>query len=112
MLIVKGANVYPQAIQNLIVSFQPRLTGHFRIRLQAPGPLVPPPLRLAIERGVGLGDVDLAALEDEIVRRCRDELRFAPAIDWLDPESLPRESKKSRLVEIEKEAGSGGPSAS
>ena len=108
MLIVKGANVYPQAIQNLIVSFQPRLTGHFRIRLQAPGPLVPPPLRLAIERGVGLGDVDLAALEDEIVRRCRDELRFAPAIDWLDPESLPRESKKSRLVEIEKEAGSGG----
>jgi len=112
MLIVKGANVYPQAIQNLIVSFQPRLTGHFRIRLQAPGPLVPPPLRLAIERGVGLGDVDLAALEDEIVSRCRDELRFAPAIDWLDPESLPRESKKSRLVEIEKEAGSGGPSAS
>jgi len=49
MLIVKGANVYPQAIQNLVVSFQPRVTGHFRIRLPKAGPLVQPPLRLAIE---------------------------------------------------------------
>ena len=43
MLIVKGANVYPQAIQNLVVSFQPRVTGHFRIRLPKAGPLVQPP---------------------------------------------------------------------
>ena len=100
MLIVKGVNVYPQAIQNLIVSFQPRVTGHFRIRLSAPGPLVRPPLRLAIEHGAGLSRDDLGTLEQELLRRCREDLRVAPAIDWLAPETLPRESKKSRLVEI------------
>jgi phenylacetate-CoA ligase len=100
MLIVKGVNVYPQAIQNLIVSFQPRVTGHFRIRLPAPGPLVRPPLHLAIEHGPGLSGDELGVLEQELVRRCREDLRVAPAIDWLAPETLPRESKKSRLVEI------------
>lgn len=108
MLIIKGANVYPQAIQNLIISFQPRLTGHFRIRLRAPGPLVTPPLRLAIERSAETTTFDLTTLEDEIVQRCRAELRFSPSIEWLDPESLPRESKKSRLIEIDQGTGPAG----
>ena len=66
MLIVKGVNVYPQAIQNAIVAFAPRVTGHFRIRLPEPGPLVRPPLRLAIEHGAGLGSDDVKRLEREI----------------------------------------------
>ncbi len=106
MLIVKGVNVYPQAIQNLVVSFHPRVTGHFRIRLANPGPLVQRPLQLAIEYGAGLGKDDLQRLESDIIERCRQELRFGPSIQWLPPESLPRESKKSRLIEIvDKPAG-------
>ncbi len=100
MLIVKGVNVYPQAIQNLIVSFHPRVTGHFRVRLPRPGPLVQPPLRLAIERAAGLAGEALKVLEGEIVARCRQELRFGPSIEWLPPESLARESKKIRLIEV------------
>jgi phenylacetate-CoA ligase len=100
MLIVKGVNVYPQAIQNVIVTFQPRVTGHFRIRLPEPGPLVRPPLRLAIEHGVGIASDDLKALDDELVARCRQDLRFTPSIEWLSPESLPRETKKVRLIEV------------
>lgn len=106
MLIVKGVNVYPQAIQNLIMSFQPRVTGHFRIRLPAPGPLVSPPLRLAIEHGPGLGANELKTLEVEMLRRCREDLRVAPSIHWLVPQSLPRESKKVRLIEITSEPAS------
>jgi len=100
MLIVRGVNVYPQAIQNLVVSFQPRVTGQFRIRLPRPGPLVQSRLQLAIEHAAGLGEDDLQTLEREIIERCRQELRFGPSIQWLAPESLPRESKKSRLVEV------------
>jgi phenylacetate-CoA ligase len=105
MLIVKGANVYPQAIQNLVVSFQPRVTGHFRIRLPKAGPLVQPPLRLAIEHAAGLGGAALTALDGEIVARCREELRFSPTIEWLAPETLPRESNKVRLIEIDNKLG-------
>jgi phenylacetate-CoA ligase len=106
MLIVKGVNVYPQAIQNLIMSFQPRVTGHFRIRLPAPGPLVSPPLQLAIEHGPGLGANELNTLEVDMLRRCREDLRVAPSIHWLAPESLPRETKKVRLIEITNEPAS------
>jgi phenylacetate-CoA ligase len=108
MLIVKGVNVYPQAIQNLVVSFQPRVTGHFRIRLSEPGPLVRGPLRLAVEHGAGLAAGGMQQLEREIIERCRQDLRFTPSIDWLAPESLPRESKKSRLVEITEKPPDGG----
>lgn len=104
MLIVKGANIYPQAIQNVIASFQPRVTGHFRIRLKSRGPRVDPPLQLAIEHQEGLGPADIQNLQDEIVSRCRQDLRFSPAITWLEPGSLIRESKKVRLVEIEGDA--------
>jgi phenylacetate-CoA ligase len=105
MLIVKGANVYPQAVQNLIVSFQPRVTGHFRIRLPKPGPLVQPPLQLAIEHAAGLAGEALKTLDHEIVARCREELRFGPVIEWLAPETLPRASNKIRLVEIASKPG-------
>jgi phenylacetate-CoA ligase len=108
MLIVKGVNVYPQAIQNVIVTFQPRVTGHFRIRLPAPGPLVKPPLHLAIEHGAGMTPSELPALEREIVDRCRRDLRLAPHIEWLAPETLPRESKKVRLVEVLPSRGATG----
>lgn len=101
MLIVKGVNVFPQAIQGVIASFQPRLTGHFRIRLKSPGPLVRPPLRLAVERGAGTAESDLPAIEAELRERMARELRVRPEIVWLAPEALPRESRKVRLVEIE-----------
>ena len=105
MLIVKGANVYPAAIQNVIAGLRPRVTGHFRIWLKAPGPLVRPPLRLRVEYGPDTRDGDIAALEAELVARCRDDLRVRPVIEWLPPGTLPRESGKTNLIEIGADAG-------
>jgi hypothetical protein len=47
----------------------------------------------------------LTALDGEIVARCREELRFSPTIEWLAPETLPRESNKVRLIEIDNKLG-------
>lgn len=102
MLIVKGVNVYPQALQNVIAGFVPRVTGHFRIRLPAPGPQVMPPLRLVIEKAAGISTDGLVQLKQAMLARFRDELRVTPEIEWVEPESLPRESKKVQLVEIVK----------
>ena len=92
MLIVKGVNVYPEAIRNVLLAFAPRLTGHFRIVLARPGPAVEPPLRLRIE---GVSEV-----EKELMAHFRSELRIAPAIEWLAPGSLPREAHKTKYIEI------------
>jgi phenylacetate-CoA ligase len=95
MLIVKGVNIYPEAIRKLLLEFAPHVTGHFRIRLSRPGPAVEPPLRLRIE---GSPEV-----EKELMGRFRSELRVAPAIEWLAPEALPREAHKTKYIEIEEQ---------
>lgn len=100
MLIVKGVNVYPAALQDAIARFQPRVTGHFRIALDTPGPLVTPPLALRVEHGEQETADTLASLAEEIVAHCRKILRIAPAIEWLAPGALPRESQKTQLIEI------------
>ncbi len=101
MLTVKGVNVYPQAIANEIARLQPRVTGAFRIVLDAPGPLVEPPLRIRIEHA-GLEGKALASLETELLEQFRDRLRIRPAFEWLAPEALPREAGKTRYIEIER----------
>jgi len=99
MLIVKGVNVYPAALQDVIAGFRPRVTGQFRILLDGPGPQVTPPLNLKIERGAGETDESLPGLAATIVGACRSRLRITPEITWISSGSLPRQQGKSMLIE-------------
>lgn len=98
MLTVKGVNVYPQAIANEIFRLSPRVTGAFRIVLDAPGPRVEPPLRIRLEHAGLAGDA-LAELENELLAQFRDRLRIRPAFEWLAPGTLPRETGKTKYIE-------------
>ena len=100
MLIVKGVNVYPEAIRSTILKFAPRVTGLFRILLDRPGPLVKPPLRIKLEYGGGLTEKDLASLEEKMLSAFKEEVRIAPSLEWVPPETLPREAKKTKYIEI------------
>ncbi|GAB6061520.1 phenylacetate--CoA ligase family protein [Deferrisoma palaeochoriense] len=101
MLIVKGVNLFPEAVRGLLEEFVPRVTGHFRIVLSGPGPRVDPPLRLRVERGEGVEGAALAQLEREIVDAMRDRLRVRPVIEWVAPGALPRPTHKARWIERE-----------
>ena len=103
MLIVKGVNVYPEAIKSAILSFEPRVTGHFRILLDRPGPVVEPPLRICLEYGRGVLEQDLVALEKEVMEHFRQELRVGPMFEWVSPESLPRGTKKTKYIQLKGE---------
>ncbi len=103
MLIVKGVNLFPNAVRNLLEGFVPRVTGHFRIVLRRPGPKVDPPLRIRVERAEGVEGEALRVLEAEIVEAMRSSLRVRPAIEWVPPGSLPRPRHKARWVEVEPE---------
>ena len=102
MLIIKGVNVYPQAVGAVLARYYPRLTGAFRIVLDKPGPLVTPPLSVRLERGDALQDADIAGLEAELLAEFRAALRIAPELVWLPAGALPRETMKTALVQIEK----------
>jgi phenylacetate-CoA ligase len=83
----------------VIAQFRPRVTGAFRIRLDAPGPLVRPPLKLRLEHA-GLEAADLALLEQQLLARLGERLRIRPELEWLAPETIPREAGKTRHIEI------------
>lgn len=99
MLTVKGVNVYPQAIAAVIAGFRPEVTGAFRIRLERPGPMVRPPLRLRVEH-TGLEAASLASLELRLTAEFRERLRVSPEIEWLPSGAIPREAGKTRLIEL------------
>jgi len=102
MLIIKGINVYPSAVKNVIGSFLPRVTGEFRIVLDAPGPRVEPPMKLKVEYGKGTAEKDLPALTKEITDKLSAQLKCRADIQWLAPETLERAagpSAKGKLIE-------------
>jgi phenylacetate-CoA ligase len=99
MLTVKGVNVYPSAVKNLVASFHPRTTGEVRIVLDAPPPLVSPPLKLRVEFGDGVREDERPALAAAISQKCHDALRFRPAVELVPPGSLIRDPKKTAVIE-------------
>lgn len=102
MLKVKGVIVYPAAIDSVIASFMPRVTGEFRILLDEPPPRVVPPLRLRIERGAETAESDLPALEAEVLKAMKERLKITPAIAWARPYEYERSAHKTRFIEVKK----------
>lgn len=105
MLKVKGVMVYPAAIDGVISSFVPRVTGEFRIVLTEPPPRVNPPLKLKVEYGEGVKKEELPSLEEQIVNKMHDRLRIRPQIEWVEPKTLPRTAHKTRFIEKAYEKG-------
>ena len=102
MLIIKGINVFPAAVKNVIAGFSPRVTGEFRILLEAPGPRVEPPMRIRTEYGKDVDEKDLPSLKKEIEDTLSDKLKCRANIEWVEPGSLERMSgatRKGKLIE-------------
>jgi phenylacetate-coenzyme A ligase PaaK-like adenylate-forming protein len=63
MLIVKGVNIYPEAIRRAILRFCPEVTGSFKIVLDKPGPLVTLSLRIRIEYSLRVDEKTIPSLK-------------------------------------------------
>ncbi|WP_457551089.1 phenylacetate--CoA ligase family protein [Desulfobacula sp.] len=100
MLIIKGVNVYPEAIKTVIFKCRPKVTGFFQIHLTKPGPLVEPPLNIQVEYDKSISKKDLPMLEQEMLSMFKEEVRMAPQINWVPPGTLPREMKKTSFIKI------------
>ena len=94
MLKVKGVNVYPSAVKDVISSFSPRTTGEMRIVLYEPGPAVGTNLEIKVEYGEGIKDEELESLSEEIKMTIKNKLVFTPIIQMLPPGSLEKSTYK------------------
>jgi phenylacetate-CoA ligase len=92
MLIVRGVNVFPSAVREVVARFQPRVTGAILIQPRSRGVRQEPPLPIAVEGEAGLADAIAAQL--------RAALAFSAQVRMVAPKSLPRSDYKSKLVDF------------
>jgi len=92
MLIVRGVNVFPSAVREVVARFHPRVTGAILIQPRHRGVRQEPPLPIAVE-----GDADLA---ETIGAAIRAALTFSAQVRMVAPKSLPRSDYKSKLVDF------------
>ncbi len=99
MLIVKGVNVYPGVIKQVLNEFQGDLSGELRIVLDTPPPRVEPPLKVKAELARTMRGEELAALEERVKHAMHQRLRLTPKFEWVEPGGLPRAMAKTPLFE-------------
>lgn len=83
MLLVRGVNVYPHAVKDVVLSFLPKVTGTIRIVLDSPPPVVQPPLKLRVEFSAGLSEEATSLLAHEIEEKIHHILRFKAKVEMV-----------------------------
>lgn len=99
MLIIRGVNVFPSAIKDVVSSFIPYTTGAIRILLKEKPPLVHPPLPIEVEYQGDLDEGALKELKQKIEEALRAKLIFTADVRLVPKGTLPRFEMKAKLVE-------------
>ncbi|HEX6298585.1 MAG TPA: AMP-binding protein [Burkholderiales bacterium] len=98
MLIVRGVNVFPSAIREVVSRFEPQVTGAVLVRPRRRGVRQDPPLPLLVETS-----------HAELAGPIRDEIRAVLAVTTdvnpVPPGSLPRSEYKSKLLDYSEAEG-------
>jgi len=97
MLIVRGVNVFPSAVREVVGTFAPKVSGNILVRPAVPGVKQEPPLPVSVELAQGVA-VD-AALAEAIRDRLRSVLVFQTRVELVPWGTLQRSEYKSKLVE-------------
>jgi phenylacetate-CoA ligase len=97
MLIVRGVNVFPSAVREVVSAFAPEVSGRILVRPAAAGVKQEPPLPVSVELAQGSG-MD-AVLAGRIRDRLRETLVFRAEVELVPWGSLQRSEYKSQLVE-------------
>jgi phenylacetate-CoA ligase len=93
MLIVRGVNVFPSAIREVVNEFRPQVSGHILIKPTAAGVKQEPPLPIVVEA------TDAPGVADALRERIRAVLVVQTRIELVPFGALERSDYKARLVE-------------
>ena len=97
MLIVRGVNVFPAAVREVVSGFAPNVSGHILVRPRAAGVKQEPPLPVTVE--LARGAAEDASLADAIREKLRSVLVVQTRVDLVPWGTLRRSEYKSKLVE-------------
>lgn len=97
MLIVRGVNVFPSAVREVVATFAPDVSGHIVVKPRAPGVKQEPPLPVTVELGQHRAHDSMLA--GSIRERLRNVLVVQTEIELVPWGSLHRSEYKSKLLE-------------
>jgi phenylacetate-CoA ligase len=97
MLIVRGVNVFPAAVREVVSAFAPDVSGQILIRPRTAGVKQEPPLPVRVELAAGAAPG--SSLADAIGGRLREALLVRVQVELVPWGSLRRSEYKSSLVE-------------
>lgn len=96
MVPVRGVNVFPTAIAEILAAFPDQLTGAFQIILTTPPPYNELPLR--IELSEKFPSENTNTFNQLLSTTLHDRLNFRPNIQFISPNTLPRTTEKTSRV--------------
>jgi phenylacetate-CoA ligase len=88
MLNVKGVNVFPNGISQVIQEMVPDLNGEFQIVLDHPSPYTG--LNIMVEHGTQIDPNQMDAIARKLEGRIRKVLFFTAKIDLVPPQTIQR----------------------
>ena len=106
MLLVRGVNVFPNAVRDVVNRVSELTTGNIRIVKDGPGPVVTPPVQVKVEIIKGCSDNDKAKLVEAVENAIHHTLRFRAMPELIEEEEfeiLTGTTGKARLTEEKKD---------
>ena len=97
MLILRGVNLFPSAVREVVAGFAPAVSGVVAIRPRRRGVQQAPPLPVVVE--LAEGRAPEAGLAEAIGGRIREALVVSSEVELVAWGSLPRSDYKSKLVD-------------
>ena len=97
MLIVRGVNVFPSAVREVVAGFAPEVSGRILVRPQAAGVKQEPPLPVSVELSPHV--TARSRLADAIRLRLREVLVVQMEVELVPWGALQRSEYKSTLVD-------------
>lgn len=97
MLIVRGVNVFPTAVREVVSRFGDEVSGLISIRPSLKGVKQSPPLKILVE--LAEGRMAAPDLSERIAREIRSALVFTSSVTLVPYGALPRSEYKSRMVD-------------
>jgi phenylacetate-CoA ligase len=98
MLIVRGVNVFPSAVREVVNRFAPTVSGVISIRPRRKGVKQEPPLPIVVELNEGIeASPDLG---EQIQKEVRSVLIVASAVELVPYGTLPRTDYKSKILDF------------
>jgi phenylacetate-CoA ligase len=97
MLIVKGVNLFPESLQDVISRYDQVLTGEYRVVVLSSGPYEHVDVRVEVRAELPEGEQ--RALKAELERALRQSLSVKFEVEWVPRGTFPRGADKSPRIE-------------